>query len=65
VQERMVSILDHLSDVSYLSFEKVLNLKEGKLGIVVSFIAILELSKQQMIDIIQDSAYGVINLKLK
>src|SRR5699024_6327304 len=65
VQERMVNILDHLSDVSYLSFEKVLNLKEGKLGIVVSFIAILELSKQQMIDIVQDSAYGVINLKLK
>ena len=61
----MVNILDHLSDVSYLSFEKVLNLKEGKLGIVVSFIAILELSKQQMIDIVQDSAYGVINLKLK
>ena len=65
VQERMVNILDHLNDVSYLSFEKVLNLKEGKLGIVVSFIAILELSKQQMIDIVQDSAYGMINLKLK
>ncbi|GAA5103250.1 segregation and condensation protein A [Wohlfahrtiimonas larvae] len=65
VQERMVNILDHLSDVSFLSFEKILNLQEGKLGIVVSFIAILELSKQQMIEIVQDNAYGTINLKLK
>lgn len=65
VQERMVNILEYLSDTSYIAFEKVLNLQEGKLGIVVSFIAILELAKQQMIEILQDAAYGVINLKLK
>lgn len=65
VQERMVNILEHLSDTSYVSFEKVLNLKEGKLGIVVSFIAILELAKQQMIEIVQEGAYNVINLRLK
>lgn len=64
VQERMASILDYLSDVAYLSFEKILNLQEGKVGIVVSFIAILELSKQNMIEIIQDHAYSSIKLKL-
>ncbi len=64
VQERMVSILDHLSDSDYLTFERVLNLQEGKLGIVVSFIAILELGKQQMIEIVQKNAYSPIQLKL-
>ena len=59
-----MSILDHLSDTDYLTFEKVLNLQEGKLGIVVSFIAILELGKQQMIEIVQKNAYSPIKLKL-
>lgn len=65
VQERMVNILDCLSDVAFISFEKVLNLKEGKLGVVVSFMAILELTKQQMVEIVQDDAYGTIHLRLK
>lgn len=65
VQERMVRILDCLSDINYVPFENILNIQEGRLGIVVSFMAILELSKQQMVEIVQNNAYGEINLRLK
>ncbi len=64
VQERMVDILDRLNDREFVSFESLLNLKEGRLGIVVSFMSILELAKQQMILIEQTKAYATIHIKL-
>ena len=38
--------------------------EEGKSGVVVTFLAILELSKQRLLEIVQTETYGVIHIKL-
>lgn len=55
VRERMSAILILLreSDKSFLPFIGLFNCKEGRLGVVVSFLAILELCKEGMIEVTQ------------
>lgn len=63
VRERMSSILHLVSEQKFMPFEQCFNLKEGRSGIVVSFLAILELLKLGLLDIIQADLFGPIHLK--
>jgi segregation and condensation protein A len=53
VRERMATILEKLNRPDSLAFTALFTRKEGKAGVVVTFLAILELSKERFIDIIQ------------
>ncbi|HSN24343.1 MAG TPA: ScpA family protein [Methylomicrobium sp.] len=53
VRERMTNILENLKGVESLRFSELFFRKEGRPGVVVSFLAILELSKEGLIEIIQ------------
>jgi len=53
VRERMAAILEKLDGAIQLSFAACFTRGEGKNGVVVAFLAILELSKERVIDIIQ------------
>ncbi len=53
VRERMATILANLKGENSLLFSQCFIRKEGRHGVVVSFLAILELSKERLIDIIQ------------
>lgn len=53
VRERMSSILENLKGKERLVFTRLFISAEGRHGVVVSFLAILELSKEGMIEIIQ------------
>ncbi len=53
VRERMSAVLEKLKEVDSLLFSQLFIQKEGRHGVVVSFLAILELSKERLIDIIQ------------
>jgi len=63
IRERMTHILGLLQSDSFIDFHTVFDPKEGKLGVVVSFMAILELLKQSVIEIIQAEPYSPIHLK--
>jgi len=63
VRERMTRILSLLQTDSFIDFHTVFDPKEGKLGVVVSFMAILELLKQSVIEIIQAEPFSPIHLK--
>ena len=64
-RERMSQILALLAKHSgYVAFAACFELNEGRAGVVVSFLAILELSKEKLIDIIQVEAYAQIHVKL-
>lgn len=63
VRERMSTILRTISEQKFMAFESCFNLKEGRLGVVVSFLAILELLKLGLLDIIQADVFGPIHLK--
>lgn len=64
-RERMSRILDLLQQhQGYLAFADCFELAEGREGVVVTFLAILELTKEKLTDIIQVEAYGVIHIRL-
>ena len=63
VRDKMTSLLDTLRHKEFFSFDSLFNPKEGKQGIVVTFLAVLELLKSQILDIVQNESYGQIYIK--
>ncbi len=55
VRERMGNILELLRDSRQHHFESLFTLSEGRRGVVVSFMAMLELLKEHLIDILQQA----------
>mgnify|MGYP000341200977 FL=1 len=65
VRERMSSILSGLKLNDNILFEELFNVKEGRLGVIVTFLAILELVKESLIDITQNESMSNIYIGLK
>lgn len=63
VRERMSDILARLQHEAIIEFRTILTLHEGRMGLVVTFLAVLELAKQSLLLITQASLYGPIYLK--
>ena len=63
MRERMTSILQRLQDKDYLSFEELFTQAEGRLGVVVTFIAILELFRDDMLIVVQTEPLAPIHIK--
>ncbi len=63
VRQRMTDVLTRLADGSFHRFESLFDPREGKLGVVVTFLSILELAKEQLLDIVQEGALAPIYLK--
>ena len=63
VRERMTTILEKLKNKDFLDFTQLFDLAEQKTGLVVTFLAILELMKESLIEIVQTKAYGIIHVK--
>ena len=65
VRERMTSILSALAEKEFVDFTALFTLEEGRLGVVVSFLAMLELLKDHVIEFVQTTPFGPIHLKAK
>lgn len=65
VREKMTLILDSLQTSDHCSFTSLFNTQEGRLGIVVTFLAMLELLKEGLIEFVQAAAFAPIYLKPK
>ncbi len=63
MRERMTNILQRLQDKDYLSFEELFTHAEGRLGVVVTFIALLELFRDDMLIVIQTEPLAPIHIK--
>jgi segregation and condensation protein A len=67
-RERMAKIMATLKEAknnqSYCDFSDLFTIKEGKQGVVVTFLAILELIKESLITCIQTQVYGEIRVSL-
>jgi segregation and condensation protein A len=67
-RERMADILATLThtenEQAYRNFSDLFTVKEGKQGVVVTFLAILELIKESLIECIQTQVYGEIRICL-
>lgn len=58
VRERMLMVLEKLQHTKTLSFPQLLLAKEGRVGLVVTFLALLELARQSLLHINQTTAYA-------
>jgi len=63
VRERMSQVLLVLEGNQYHDFAKLFDPAEGRIGVVVTFLAILELVKESLIDIVQAEAFGPIHVR--
>lgn len=62
-RERMSSILQALSGDRFVSFESLFTPEEGRLGVVVTFLATLELVKEQLIEVVQSDVFAPIHIR--
>jgi segregation and condensation protein A len=65
VREKMSFILETSQQGEPVLFTSLFNLQEGRLGVVVTFLAMLELLKQSMLEFIQAAPFAPIYLKAK
>ena len=63
VRQRMTDVLTRLGDGSFHRFESLFDPREGRPGVVVTFLSILELAKEQLLDIVQEGSLAPIYLK--
>jgi segregation and condensation protein A len=63
VRQRMGELLTRLEDGAFHRFESLFEAREGKLGVVVTFLALLELAKEHLLDIVQEVPLAPIYVK--
>jgi len=65
VRERMTGILGRVQADEFTDFTTLFTLEEGRMGVVVSFLAILELVKESLLEIIQAEPFATLYVKAK
>ncbi len=64
VRERMSRIIELVSNSEqFVEFNQCFDLAEGRLGAVVTFLALLELLREHLIDLVQQEQFGMIYLR--
>ena len=63
IRERMSQILMNISSEKTTDFTHLFNVSEGRMGVVVTFIAILELLKQSLIEMFQEAPFSRIQVR--
>jgi len=65
-RERMSQVLDRLRDKQqFVPFVSLFTESEGRIGVVVTFLALMELIKETLVEIVQSESYGPIHVKAK
>jgi len=63
VRQRMGELLSRLEDDQFHRFETLFDASEGRLGVVVTFLAMLELAKEFLVSIVQEEPLAPIYVK--
>jgi segregation and condensation protein A len=63
VRQRMSEILASLRESSFVEFIKLFRPEEGRMGVTVTFVAILELAREGLIEIVQADAFAPIHVR--
>ena len=64
-RERMSQVLETLRSGGFVPFVTLFTPEEGRLGVVVTFLALMELMKESLIEIVQTEGFGPIHVKAK
>ncbi|MDT8438760.1 MAG: segregation/condensation protein A [Wenzhouxiangellaceae bacterium] len=63
VRERMSRIVQSLSGDEFMRFEQMFDLAEGRAGAVVTLLALLELLRERLVELVQQDLFGPIYLR--
>lgn len=63
VRERMSAILVALKGEKYANFSDLFDSAEGRMGVTVTFLAMLELLREALIEIVQNEPYGPLHVR--
>ena len=63
VRERMSIILDRITADEFVDFKELFTTEEGRAGVIVTLLAVLELLKNSLIDMVQNDINGPIYVK--
>jgi len=63
VRERMSNVLASLAGTEYREFAALFDSDEGRMGVTVTFLAILELLKEGLVDVVQAEPFGSIHVR--
>ena len=65
VRERMSRVLSAVKADSFVEFTSLFDFSEGRMGVVVTFMAVLELIKASLLELVQAEAYGPIHVRAR
>jgi segregation and condensation protein A len=63
VRERMTNILATLTGERFVEFTTLFEVEEGRMGVVVTLLALLELIKESLVELVQAEAFSAIHVK--
>jgi segregation and condensation protein A len=63
VRERMTDILTSLAANRFVEFTQLFRAEEGRMGVTVTFVAILELVREELIEIVQAQAFAPLHVR--
>ena len=64
-RERMSQVLEQLAGQQFVPFVALFSAREGRLGVVVTFLAVMELIKESLVEIVQTESFGPVHVKAK
>lgn len=64
-RERMAQVLDTLAHQHFVPFVSLFKAEEGRLGVVVTFLAVMELIKESLVEIVQSESFAPIHVKAR
>ena len=64
-RERMSEVLERLTGEQFVPFVSLFSVTEGRLGVVVTFLALMELIKESLVEIVQTESFGPIHVKAR
>jgi len=62
-RQRMAEIISLLESAEFVEFIKLFRPEEGRMGVTVTFVAILELMKEGLLDIVQAEPYAPLHVR--
>ena len=65
LRERMSQVLERLQHGGFVAFVELFDITEGRAGVVVSFLAILELVKSATLELVQSDSFAPIHVRLR
>lgn len=65
LREKMGQVLEHLQGREFVPFVSLFTVEEGRLGVVVTFMAILEMVKEGIVSLVQTESFGPIHVKAR